>query len=75
MLIDAKAILGAIAKGRTSAGTFKVQIRKISALLLASDISLFPVYVPSEHNPADGPSRGGLPGSAEKCVAEPSIPT
>lgn len=58
MLIDAKAIIGAVAKGRSSSGTLRRQIARISALLLATDTALHPVYVPSEHNPADGPSRG-----------------
>jgi hypothetical protein len=64
MPIDAKAILGAVAKGRTSAGSIRQQICRISALLLATDVSLHPVYVPSEHNPADAPSRG-INGKAE----------
>eukprot|EP00931_Biecheleriopsis_adriatica_P092086 TRINITY_DN6590_c0_g2_i2.p1 TRINITY_DN6590_c0_g2~~TRINITY_DN6590_c0_g2_i2.p1 ORF type:complete len:417 (-),score=44.86 TRINITY_DN6590_c0_g2_i2:597-1742(-) len=58
VLIDAKAVLGAASKGRTSAPGIRGAIRKIGALLLASDCLLRLVYVPSEDNPADDPSRG-----------------
>ncbi len=57
-LIDARSVLGAAAKGRTSAKTLKKQIRMVSALALALDITLNLVYIPSCHNPADHPSRG-----------------
>ena len=33
-------------------------LRHIGALLLATNTLLRPVYVPTEHNPADAPSRG-----------------
>jgi hypothetical protein len=58
MLIDAKAALCAVAKGRTNAPAFRRTLCSINALLLASDTLLRPIYVPSEDNPADAPSRG-----------------
>lgn len=58
VLIDAKAVLGAAAKGRTSAPALRGVIRAIGAYSLASDSLLRLVYVPSEDNPADAPSRG-----------------
>jgi hypothetical protein len=58
LLVDAKSILGAVAKGRTSAGTIRRQVAKITALCLASDTTWHLLYIPSEHNPADAPSRG-----------------
>ncbi len=58
MLVDAKAALCATAKGRTNAPAFRRTLCSIDALLLASDTLLRPVYVPSEDNPADAPSRG-----------------
>jgi len=58
VLIDAKAVLGAAAKGRTSAPGVRGTIRHIAALLLGTNSLLRLVYVPSEHNPADKPSRG-----------------
>jgi len=58
LLIDAKAELCAIAKGRSGAHQFRRTLPHICALLFASDTLLRPIYVPSEDNPADGPSRG-----------------
>ena len=58
MLIDAKAALCAVAKGRSNAPAFHPTMCRINALLLATNTLLRPVYVPSEDNPADAPSRG-----------------
>ncbi len=58
LLVDAKAALRAVAKGRTNAPAFHGPLRAINALLLATNSLLRPVYVPSEDNPADVPSRG-----------------
>ena len=58
VLVDAKAVLGAAAKGRSSAPALRGVIRAIAAHSLASDLLLRLVYVPSEDNPADAPSRG-----------------
>ncbi len=58
MLIDAKAALSAVAKGRTGAPSFRPTLCSINAHLLASDTLLRPIYIPSEDNPADAPSRG-----------------
>jgi len=58
LLIDAQAILGAVAKGRSSAYSIKRIVRHISAMALAMDIIVLPIYIPSEFNPADKPSRG-----------------
>ena len=58
VLTDAKAVLGAATKGRTSASRVRGILRKIGSLLLATNSLLKLVYVPSEDNPADSPSRG-----------------
>ena len=58
LLVDAQAVLGAVAKGRSSAPSLKRDIMRIAALQLAGDVLLKLVYVPSEDNPADAPSRG-----------------
>ena len=60
LLVDAKAVLGAVAKGRSSSQTLKRIIARISALCLATNTTLHLLYVPSEHNPADAPSRGSV---------------
>ena len=58
MLIDAEAVLSAIAKGRAGSPAFRGTLCSINAHLLASNTLLRPVYIPSEDNPADAPSRG-----------------
>ena len=58
LLVDAKAVLGAVTKGRSSAPGFKSVIRQIAALAMGCDFLLRLVYIPSESNPADSPSRG-----------------
>ena len=57
-LIDAKAILAATAKGRSGAQGFKQILRSIAAHLLAGNVLIYPLYIPSEDNPSDAPSRG-----------------
>ena len=57
-LIDAKAILSATAKGRSGAPGFKQILRSIAAHLLAGNLLIYPLYIPSEDNPSDAPSRG-----------------
>jgi hypothetical protein len=68
MLIDAKAALCAVAKGRTTAPSFHRTLCSIDALLLASNTLLRPVYVPSEDNPADAPSSGRRRRPSERRV-------
>ena len=58
--VDAKAVLGAAAKGRTSAPTFSLQIRRMAAITIAGNFFIKYVYIPSEDNPADAPSRGEI---------------
>ena len=57
-LVDAQAVIGAITKGRSSAARIRKDVSNVAALCLAGDIFLRSVYVPSEDNPADEPSRG-----------------
>ena len=58
LLIDATAVCGAVAKGRSSAPTIARELRHIAALSIAGDLLLRVVYVPSEDNPGDASSRG-----------------
>ena len=58
VLVDAKAICGALTKGRSSAASLKRGVKAISALVLACELRLHYPYLPSESNPADYPSRG-----------------
>jgi hypothetical protein len=57
-LIDAQAVCGALSKGRSSAPTIQRQVRRLAAYLLAGEILPRYGYIPTEHNPADHPSRG-----------------
>ena len=58
LLVDATAVCGAVAKGRSSSPTLNYELRRIAALAIAGDIWIRVVYIPSEDNPADAPSRG-----------------
>ena len=70
MLVDNLALAMAISNGRAHDYTMLRIFQQVGALSLACDMSLR-VRVPSEVNPADGPSRGShLPGSAWKETSE-----
>ena len=58
LLCDAQAVLHAATKGRSSAPSFRYEMRRIAALTLCGDLLIKYVYVPSACNPADAPSRG-----------------
>jgi len=58
LLVDAKAVIGAVARGRSSAPSIRRAIMRTAALAIGGDLLLHVVYVPSEENPADAPSRG-----------------
>jgi hypothetical protein len=57
VLVDAQAVLGAASKGRTSAKSIGQDLRRIAVVTFSSDILPSYVYIPSEDNPADAPSR------------------
>ena len=58
MLIDAKAMIGALRKGRTSAPTLRTAQSRCAATVLAADLLVYTAYTPSESNAADWPPRG-----------------
>ena len=58
ILVDAKAAIGCVSKGRSSARALHRVLRSTAALCLACDFLPRLVYIPSESNPADAPSRG-----------------
>jgi hypothetical protein len=56
-LVDSAVAFFTLWKGRSSSPALLFVMRKISALLLASDITLLCGWIPSAVNPADHPSR------------------
>ena len=70
ILTDSMATLGAIGKGRSSVPSFLRHTRMIAAISLGFGMLPYLRYIPSELNPADGPSRGVRVGAAEKTVQE-----
>ena len=60
LLIDAQAVVGAVAKGRSSAPSIRRGVMRVAALMLAGDLQPYYGFIPSEENPADTPSRGIL---------------
>ena len=57
LLVDSTVALFGLWKGRSSSPRLLVILRKISALLLASGMTLLTGWLPSAVNPADEPSR------------------
>lgn len=57
LLCDSLSVCGALAKGRSSAPLMLRRLRSIQALCLAAHIRVYPIWLPTELNPADGPSR------------------
>ena len=66
ILVDSKVVVGAITKGRSGSRVLNSILMKISALCFAGGLRLCIIYVPTEHNPSDYPSRGlHIPGSRQ----------
>lgn len=57
LLTDSAVTMGVLAKGRSSRPSLMRYARHIAAILLAFDIDLLTVHVPTDLNPSDGPSR------------------
>jgi hypothetical protein len=57
LLLDSTVAFFTLWKGRSSSPALLLILRKLSALQLASGITLLPGWLPSSVNPADAPSR------------------
>jgi hypothetical protein len=57
ILLDSTAVLGAVAKGRSASVRLNHQVRRLAALLCAGNLRPAWVWVPTDDNPADMPSR------------------
>jgi hypothetical protein len=58
VLVDSKVVVGAATKGRSASYPLNRLLRRLAALCLFGDLLLHLVFIPTEHNPADAPSRG-----------------
>ena len=57
--LDSQSLLGAVVKGRSSSRRLNHLCRKMAAFFLTSQIKPSFLWIPSQFNPADGPSRAG----------------
>lgn len=56
-LVDNTVTFSSLRKGRCSSVKLLLCLRKLAVHLIAADMVLLPVWIPSEANPADAPSR------------------
>ena len=66
IFIDSMVGLGALAKGRSSSPPLLRLCRQMAAVALAYEMIVMYRYIPSELNPADGPSRDEDVGAADE---------
>jgi hypothetical protein len=57
VLSDSLVSVGALSKGRSSSSALLRRLRSVAALVLASGLQVYYLWIPSESNPADEPSR------------------
>ena len=57
-LVDSKVVLGGVTKGRSSSQPLLRVLRRAAALQIAGNLLVRLVYIPTEWNAADAPSRG-----------------
>jgi hypothetical protein len=57
IIIDSAVVYFVLRKGRSSSSHLLAVYRRLSSLMLASGLSVTPIWVPSAANPADAPSR------------------
>ena len=57
IFVDARAALGACAKGRSSSRRLNVILRRIAIVCAVADIEMLYIWAPTDINPADNPSR------------------
>ena len=75
LLVDSRVVVGAACKGRSGSQPLNVFLKRIAALSFAGGILLQIVYIPTEFNPADYPSRGlRVPGRRRAPVLLPRCP-
>ena len=74
-LLDNLALCFAVHKGRAHAYDMLRIMQQVGSICLAASLGVFPRWIPSEWNVADGPSRGQVsPGPFKKEPAESATP-
>ena len=56
--MDSKVALGVVHKGRSSSASLNALARQLAVSGFLTDCLLLAAYMPTDSNPADGPSRG-----------------
>ena len=56
-LLDSQVCIGLLCKGRSSSQIMRRLLRKTASLLLSSSSQIVLLYVKTDDNPADAPSR------------------
>ena len=73
LFTDSRVVMFAVNKGRSSARLLYHRVKLISAYLLAFGIRLRLVWIPSDMNPADAPSRAFPPRRSYRSFVSPAI--
>jgi hypothetical protein len=73
-LLDSRVVLGAARKGRSASPALIYLMKKLSALLMLSGTLPHCLYIPTEFNPADAPSRGLRRHTKQKRAAHANTP-
>ena len=71
IITDSLVSLGAILKGRSGSPPILWLLRKMASLVIASGVRIYPIWIESERNHADGPSRDQPIGQAVKEARMP----
>ncbi len=58
ILTDSQVVRGAVSKGRSSSFALLHLLKRLTASLLALDVTLSLQWIPTDINPADAASRG-----------------
>ena len=71
---DNQGVVGALRAGRSRGTQQNMILREIVKLIQNYDLWISTMWIPSSENPADGPSRGILPGKESLHPFPPKIP-
>ena len=71
---DNQGVVGALRAGRSRGTQQNMILREIVKLIQNYDLWISTMWIPSSENPADGPSRGILPGKESLYPFPPKIP-